>query len=144
VSLGKGKPFKAEGFRRYDLDEDVDRVSRKILGTVLDVFRRDRVIREKYDVVNRSAEVRVIAGYAPNMIGFGWTNGTFLELLDGLSEASRNRLQGRQGPAAPRPGAWRGSGGRPAALRLTADPPKPQNGTGQRRGSRRCPPPSWH
>ena len=51
---------------------------------VLENFRRDKTIREKYNVVTRSSETNVTAGYAANVIGFGWTNGAFLELLHWL------------------------------------------------------------
>src|SRR3989442_239758 len=32
---------------------------------------------EKYNVVTRSSETQVEAGYKENVIGFGWTNGVF-------------------------------------------------------------------
>ena len=51
---------------------------------VLENFHRDKTIREKYNVVTRSSETNVKAGYAANVIGFGWTNATFVELLHAL------------------------------------------------------------
>ena len=48
---------------------------------VLENFRRDHTIREKYNVVTRSSETSVVEGYAQNVTGFGWTNAVFLELL---------------------------------------------------------------
>ena len=48
---------------------------------VLENFRRDHTIREKYNVVTRSSETAVVEGYSQNVTGFGWTNGVFLELL---------------------------------------------------------------
>ena len=47
-------------------------------------FARDETIREKYNVVTRSSETNVKAGYAANVIGFGWTNAVFVELLHSL------------------------------------------------------------
>ncbi len=73
-----------EGMRRYGFDKDADRVSVEFLSMVLENFERDKTIREKYNVVTRSQETDVKAGYAANVIGFGWTNGTFLELLHEL------------------------------------------------------------
>jgi alpha,alpha-trehalase len=73
-----------EGMRRYGFDKDADRVSVEFLSMVLDNFERDKTIREKYNVVSRSLDTDVKAGYAANVIGFGWTNGTFLELLNEL------------------------------------------------------------
>ncbi len=70
-----------EGLRRYGYGADADRISEKFLTMVLENFRRDRTIREKYNVVTRSTVTRITAGYAVNVSGFGWTNAVFLELL---------------------------------------------------------------
>jgi alpha,alpha-trehalase len=70
-----------EGLRRYGYGADADRLSEKFLSMVLENFRRDHTIREKYNVVTRSTVTRVTAGYAVNVNGFGWTNAVFLELL---------------------------------------------------------------
>jgi alpha,alpha-trehalase len=81
-----------EGLRRYGYAGDANRISQKFLGTVLRNFQMDRTIREKYDVVARSQVTHVGAGYAQNVIGFGWTNGVFLELLRELPEVARAGL----------------------------------------------------
>lgn len=70
-----------EGLRRYKFHADADRVSLKFLTTVLRNFRREHTIREKYNVVSESAVTHIVVGYHQNVIGFGWTNGAFLELL---------------------------------------------------------------
>jgi len=70
-----------EGLRRYGFADDANRVAFKFMGNVLENFRRDGTIREKYNVVTRSSEAEIQAGYKQNVIGFGWTNGTFLEML---------------------------------------------------------------
>jgi alpha,alpha-trehalase len=70
-----------EGLRRYGYNTDADRITSKFLSTILLNFRRDRTIREKYDVVARSSVTRIAKGYHQNEIGFGWTNAVFLELL---------------------------------------------------------------
>jgi alpha,alpha-trehalase len=70
-----------EGLRRYGFDSDGNRVTLKFLSMVLENFRSDHMLREKYNVVSRSAETHITAGYAQNVTGFGWTNGVFLELL---------------------------------------------------------------
>jgi alpha,alpha-trehalase len=81
-----------EGLRRYGYNSEADAVSLNFLRMVLENFRRDHAIREKYNVVSRSSETRVEAGYTTNEIGFGWTNGVFLELLNELSPPSKARL----------------------------------------------------
>ncbi len=73
-----------EGLRRYGNNADADRLSIKFLSTVLKNFERDGTIREKYNVVTGSSETQVEVGYQANVVGFGWTNAAFRELLHGL------------------------------------------------------------
>jgi alpha,alpha-trehalase len=82
-----------EGLRRYGFDADADRVASEFLTTVARNFARDHTIREKYDVVTRSEDTHIDFGYAQNFPGFGWTNGVFLELLNGLSPEARASLE---------------------------------------------------
>jgi alpha,alpha-trehalase len=81
-----------EGMRHYGYKADADRVSTEFLSTVLQNFERDKTIREKYNVVTRSSETQVTAGYSANVIGFGWTNATFLELLHSLPPEKASHL----------------------------------------------------
>ena len=81
-----------DGLRRYGYNADADRVSYEFLSTVAENFRRDGNIREKYNVVTRSSEAHVELGYDMNVIGFGWTNAAFLELLHGLPQEMIDRL----------------------------------------------------
>jgi alpha,alpha-trehalase len=48
---------------------------------------------EKYDVVSRVSKTRIRVGYKENVIGFGWTNGVFLELLHQLPADLTERLE---------------------------------------------------
>ncbi len=82
-----------EGLRRSGYNADADRVSDEFLSTVLENFQRDGTIREKYNVVTRSSESQVAAGYQTNVIGFGWTNGAFLELLHALPKGAVEKLE---------------------------------------------------
>lgn len=81
-----------EGLRRYGFDKDADRCSYEFLSDVIENFRRDHTIREKYNVVTSSSETQVTVGYAGNQVGFGWTNGAFLVLLHALPPAWKHRL----------------------------------------------------
>jgi alpha,alpha-trehalase len=90
-----------EGMRRYGFNEDADRVSYKFLSTVAENFRRDGTIREKYNAVTRSSETAVTAGYHINIVGFGWTNGAFLNLLHDLPKPMAERLAKEQDSAPP-------------------------------------------
>jgi alpha,alpha-trehalase len=81
-----------QGLRRYGYNADADRLSHKFLATVIENFQRDGTIREKYNVVTRSSETPVQVGYQANVVGFGWTNGTFLELLHAMPNAAVDTL----------------------------------------------------
>ena len=70
-----------EGLRRYGYNAEAKRISDNFISMIVDNFKREHTIREKYNVVTRSSETHVVAGYAQNFTGFGWTNGVFLELL---------------------------------------------------------------
>ena len=90
-----------EGLRRYGFNDDANRVAYKFLSTVAENFRHDGTIREKYNVVTRSSETTVTAGYHMNIVGFGWTNGVFLELLQKLPSDAVERLAREQTNTAP-------------------------------------------
>ena len=89
------------GLRRYGFNADADRVSYEFLSTVAENFRRDGNIREKYNVVTRSSEAHVELGYEMNVVGFGWTNAAFLELLHGLPKDMVERLEKEQNEPLP-------------------------------------------
>jgi alpha,alpha-trehalase len=82
-----------EGLRRYGYNAEADRISYEFLSMVLENFHRDGNIREKYNVVTRSSEAHVELGYQMNVVGFGWTNAAFLELLHSLPQAMVDRLE---------------------------------------------------
>jgi alpha,alpha-trehalase len=81
-----------EGLRAYHADADASRLSVKFLSTVVENFRKDGTIREKYNMITRSDEMDVAVGYHQNVIGFGWTNGTFLALLKALPPAEQAKV----------------------------------------------------
>lgn len=80
----------AEGLERYGYKQDAARISREFTNTVETNYNLDGTIREKYNVVSGSGNVRVAAGYKTNVIGFGWTNGVYLRM--------RLLLEGQDGP----------------------------------------------
>jgi alpha,alpha-trehalase len=91
-----------DALRKYGYNIEADRISYNFLSTVAENFRRDGNIREKYNVVTRSSEAHVELGYEMNVVGFGWTNAAFLELLHALPKEMVDRLdqQQKQPPAA--------------------------------------------
>jgi alpha,alpha-trehalase len=84
------------GMRRYGFDQDANRASYEFLSNVAENFRRDGTIREKYNAVTRSSETTVTAGYHMNIVGFGWTNGVFLDLLHDLPKPLVDKLAKEQ------------------------------------------------
>lgn len=63
------------------------RISIKFINTVAQDFQARHSIFEKYDALNSADNVskKIKYGYSSNEIGFGWTNGVFLELLNTLN-----------------------------------------------------------
>ena len=85
-----------EGLRRYGFNADANRISFAFDSMVAENFRRDGTLREKYNVVTRSSEAHAELGYHMNVVGFGWTNAAFLELLEGLPKNLQARLAAEQ------------------------------------------------
>jgi alpha,alpha-trehalase len=69
-----------EGLERYGQDAAARRIAREFSTTIEQNFARDRTIREKYNVVDGSANIAVAAGYKENVVGFGWTNAVYIML----------------------------------------------------------------
>jgi alpha,alpha-trehalase len=81
------------GLAQYGFAEDASRLARKFSQTVLENFQNDGTIREKYNVVSGSANVAVATGYKSNVVGFGWTNGVYLQMLDLLKHPKTSSRQ---------------------------------------------------
>ncbi|MDE1176070.1 MAG: trehalase family glycosidase [Edaphobacter sp.] len=78
-----------KGLADYGFSPDATRIATNFSQTVLENFLRDGTIREKYNVVSGSANVEVATGYKSNVVGFGWTNGVYLEMNRLLADAAR-------------------------------------------------------
>jgi alpha,alpha-trehalase len=85
-----------EGLANYGYSADADRIAFKFVDMVLQDFERSKHIFEKYDVVTRASKTRIRVGYKQNEVGFGWTNGVWLELLHGLPPELADRLKREQ------------------------------------------------
>ena len=82
---GNMQMLAVDGLRRYGFKADADRISHEFVSMVAENFRRDGTLREKYNVVTRSAETHSELGYPMNVVGFGWTNAAVLEFVDETS-----------------------------------------------------------
>jgi alpha,alpha-trehalase len=78
-----------KGLAQNGFTADASRTSSEFSRTILQNFLRDGTIREKYNVVNGSANVEVATGYTSNAVGFGWTNAVYLQMSDLLSHPKK-------------------------------------------------------
>ena len=85
-----------KGLDQYGFTADAGRVSAKFSQTIRQNFEQDGTMREKYNVVSGSANVEVATGYKSNVVGFGWTNGVYLEMNDLLTHP-HTKAASRQG-----------------------------------------------
>lgn len=70
----------AKGLDNYGFHTDARRISCKFTATIDRSLAKDGTIREKYNMVLGNADVKITAGYKQNVIGFGWTNGVYLNM----------------------------------------------------------------
>ncbi|WP_263365236.1 alpha,alpha-trehalase [Edaphobacter bradus] len=80
-----------DGLARYGFNKDADRIAAKFSDTILKNFLNDGTIREKYNVVGGSSNVDVATGYKTNVVGFGWTNGVYLQMNNLLMRSAQHR-----------------------------------------------------
>jgi alpha,alpha-trehalase len=76
------------GLDRYGYHDDAARIARDFSQAILDNFLHDGTIREKYNVADGSANVKVAAGYKNNVVGFGWSNAVYLKMQDLIAASS--------------------------------------------------------
>ncbi|MCU1320427.1 MAG: Alpha,alpha-trehalase [Acidobacteriaceae bacterium] len=82
-----------KGLADYGFRDDAERIARKFSQVIVDNYRHDGTIREKYNVVSGDANVKVATGYKANVVGFGWTNGVYLQIATLLASSSRKADQ---------------------------------------------------
>ena len=73
------------GLTQYGFTAPAQRIAQNFSATILQNFLLDSTMREKYNVVSGSANFQVAAGYKANVVGFGWTNGVYLQMHDLIS-----------------------------------------------------------
>ena len=93
-----------DGLRRTGHAADADRLARKFIALVTREFERTGTIVEKYDVRRGGSDVAsdIRYGYSENQVGFGWTNGAYLEMLAGIRSASKAQAGASGSPLAAR------------------------------------------
>jgi alpha,alpha-trehalase len=74
------------GLEAYGFGDDARRIAHKFTATIDRGLANDGTIREKYNMATGDADVRVTAGYADNVIGFGWSNGVYLKMRQLLAQ----------------------------------------------------------
>lgn len=83
-----------QGMLNYNVPgakESAVRISNKFVNQVAKEFSEHGGIFEKYDARRMESDVAdgIDYGYDSNELGFGWTNGVFLELLDVIKNAQK-------------------------------------------------------
>ncbi|MBD1874058.1 alpha,alpha-trehalase [Nodosilinea sp. FACHB-131] len=80
--------FVVKGLLRYGYKAEALRLAEKFVSMLVKDFERCGVLLEKYNIETCTGEVSndIKFGYSTNEVGFGWTNGVFLELLAVLEE----------------------------------------------------------
>ena len=76
------------GLTRSGFPTEARRAATEFSSTVMQNFLTDGTIREKYNVVSGTANIKVAAGYKSTVVGFGWTNGTYVLMHDLLHAAA--------------------------------------------------------
>ena len=81
--------FAVEGLARYGYVDEAERLAKRFVSMLVEDFERCGALVEKYDVDACSSEVSegIEYGYSSNEVGFGWTNGVLLRLLNLLGVA---------------------------------------------------------
>ncbi len=70
------------GLEAYGFHTDARRIAGKFCAMIDRGVATDGTIREKYNMVSGTADVKISAGYTQNVVGFGWTNGVYLKLQE--------------------------------------------------------------
>ena len=79
------------GLDTYGFHDDAHRLAGKFMASVDRGYADDGTIREKYNMAQGNAAVKITAGYTQNVVGFGWTNGVYLKLHQLLEATSTGR-----------------------------------------------------
>ncbi len=92
-----------KGLNQYGYDELASDIAARWMGRVIGTYEKSGVLLEKYDVVNPfiSPKGGKGGGEYPMQIGFGWTNGTLLGLMNRYPQNTRVVLD--RNPAADQP-----------------------------------------
>ncbi|WP_408886078.1 alpha,alpha-trehalase TreF [Komagataeibacter swingsii] len=92
-----------KGLNQYGYDTLASDIAARWMGRVIGTYEKSGVLLEKYDVVNPfiSPKGGKGGGEYPMQIGFGWTNGTLLGLMNRYPQNTRVVLD--RNPAADQP-----------------------------------------
>ena len=73
--------FAAQGFTSINKDDLASQVDSGWTNAVEIGFAGSGTIIEKYDSLNPVKDVQVTSGYSKPQVGFGWTNGVYLDAV---------------------------------------------------------------
>jgi alpha,alpha-trehalase len=80
--------FVVLGLNQYGYRTEAICIAKRFLALINANFRKHHTLFEKYNVHSLSANTEMLTqyGYNDNVVGFGWTNGVYLELLKFLDQ----------------------------------------------------------
>ncbi len=81
-----------QGLNQYGYKNDATRLAQKFYQTIKNDFLSKHKIYEKYNVVKQSSAFSIRLGYEENVVGFGWTNATYLLFDDLLKKANTSHI----------------------------------------------------
>ena len=83
-----------KGLEQYGHSKLAEEIARRWMERVIGTYEKSGVLLEKYDVVSEQINPKGGAGGGeyPMQIGFGWTNGTLLGLMNRYPQKMRNIL----------------------------------------------------
>ncbi len=85
--------FAVTGLANYGYEQEARRIALKWINLIDADFAKHGIILEKYDMRRCSSELsKIYYGYPDNEIGFGWTNGVYLFLLDYLKGPVKEKI----------------------------------------------------
>ncbi len=77
-----------KGLQNYGFDDLADRIAMKWLTTNTSYFKQHGIFREAYNVVTPGVSPH--AGLYPPQIGFGWTNGVFVDFAINHTQSGKD------------------------------------------------------
>ncbi len=76
--------FAVHGLKRYGFKKDARDLAKRFVDTIHKCYQKNQTLFEKYNVETQDIQTinTIKYSYTSNEIGFGWTNGVYLDLME--------------------------------------------------------------